>query len=75
MHELQSLFPTQFNGHGFRIRDERKDYAELAEGPLIRPRLTVVHSYQGDRETLNLLSREGSQNVTALTYSTGTTKG
>ena len=30
-YELQSIFPTQFNGHGFLIRDYIRDYTKLQE--------------------------------------------
>ena len=30
-HELQSIFPTQFNGHGFLIRDYIRDPTKLQE--------------------------------------------
>ena len=32
--EPQSIFPTQFNGQGFLIRDYIRDYTKLQEGPL-----------------------------------------
>ena len=31
--ELQSIFPTEFNGHGFLIRDYIMDCTKLQEGP------------------------------------------
>ena len=31
LYELQSIFPTQFNGHGFLIRDYIRDYTKLQE--------------------------------------------
>ena len=34
IHELQSISPTQFNGHGFLIRDNTKEYTQAQEGPL-----------------------------------------
>ena len=33
-YELQSEKPTQFNGHGFLIRDYIRDCTKLQEGPL-----------------------------------------
>ena len=33
-HELQSAFSTEFDGHGFLIRDYIRDYTKLGEGPL-----------------------------------------
>ena len=38
IYELLSIFPTQFNGHGFLIREYIRDYTKLQEGPL-RPLL------------------------------------
>ena len=35
--EQQSIFPTQFNGHGFHIRDYIKGSTELQEGPYVYP--------------------------------------
>ena len=32
--ELQPIFPTSFNGHGFLIRNSARDYTMLQEGPL-----------------------------------------
>ena len=36
-YEQQSIFPTQFNGHGFHIRDYTKGYTDLQEGPYVHP--------------------------------------
>ena len=52
VYELQSMFPTQFNGHGFLIRDYTRDYTKLhtrgtpmsiVKGPLIGLILTIAH--------------------------------
>ena len=50
-YELQSICPTQFNGHGFLIRDYIGDYTinhkrtlmSTVKGPLVRLILTVTH--------------------------------
>ena len=34
VYELLSMFPTQFNGHGFLIGDYIRGYTKLQEGPL-----------------------------------------
>ena len=39
-HELQPIFPTQLNGHGFLVRDYSRDDTQVQEGPL-RPLLRV----------------------------------
>ena len=37
LHELLPIFPTEFNGHGFLMRDYIRHYTELQEGPLCPP--------------------------------------
>ena len=32
VYELQSLFPTEFSGHGFLIKDYMRDYTKLQKG-------------------------------------------
>ena len=34
LYELQPIFPTEFNGHGFLIWGYTTDYTKLQEGPL-----------------------------------------
>ena len=50
IHELQPIFLTEFNGHGFligiilgTILDYKRDPYSTVKGPLIRPILTVAH--------------------------------